>query len=222
MNKGVIFTLGFVTGGGLVGLATALYFKYSKKENKSGGGETPPRDKLTFSNDGIPSEYRRVSNDEVKTLTKEDKEKIREKLSMNNEKTTAYAQMYKSENAENIRKATNIFEAVEDSNNDESDDEEVTVDIMDRDKRPPKIVKESVVDDYPDGWDIEQLYLYKDGTLTDEDDAIFNESDTKMMLGDCLTKYDFIHSDEKIIYVQNFRLHTFYEITKYDKDFERE
>ena len=226
MNKGVIFTLGLVTGGSLVGLATALYFKYSKRENKSGGGETHSQTKFTFSNDDIPEMYRRKSSEEpVPKMSKDEKDKIREKLSMNNERTTAYATMYKSHNAENIMKATNIFDAVSESDEAESEEEEVTVEVMDRDGREPRIVKESVVDDCPEGWDVEQLYLYRDGTLTDEDDAIFEESDKEKMFGEgpknCLTKYDFINSDEKVIYVQNFRLHTFYEITKYDKDFEQ-
>ena len=86
--------------------------------------------------------------------------------------------------------------------------------------RAPRIVKEEDVDDEHEGWDISSLFLYSNGVVTDEDDNVIDGEELETMVGDCLTKYDFVHSNEKIIYVQCFKLNTFYEINKFNKPFD--
>lgn len=226
MNNGVAFAIGLVSGGSLAGLAVYLYFNHKNKKTSS-EGEIPQR-KLTYSNDGIPEEYRRKNTDDEKPkMTQEEKDIIREKLSFNNKETINYASKYESKDKSNIFDAILNKRSLEDNEeendiSEEDNDDETVVTMLDGNTRPPRIVKESDVDNCPEGWDVEALYLYRDGTLTDEDDNVFDSDDISNMLGDCLDKYGFRDSDEKLIYVQNFKLHTFYEITKYaDKDFEK-
>ena len=243
MNKLALFNFifGAVVGG--AGTWIGMHFYYKDKINRIEKdldicmNRVDNLLKPIDGDDDIPDEYKRVKKEEPKDaeeapkLSKEDMDKIREKLRANNEKTTAYSKMYTSpkdliddqavadaENGEPVpgemdiigpeegseAKVTNIFEEVKKSKT-----------------RQPRIVKESEVDDSAEGWNIISLFLYNDGTVTDEEDRVFNDAEKEIMLGDSLTKYDFVNSDEKVIYVQCFAHNTFYEVNKFDKPFEK-
>jgi hypothetical protein len=63
------------------------------------------------------------------------------------------------------------------------------------------------------------LYYTENDTLTIHDDEDMGEDiiyldEIADFIGDALDKFDFRHSDEKVIYVRNFRRSTDFEITK--------
>lgn len=60
-------------------------------------------------------------------------------------------------------------------------------------------------------------YMYND-TLTDDEGNVVDEPD--LLLGNALEKYGFSDNDEKMIFVQNFRLRTLYEVEKIWDSFE--
>ena len=151
---------------------------------------------------------------------------IKEKLKKNKQVTTDYAKMYSA--GELVDTKAELGEPdpedVADGEDEEEKEERTASNIFNEIKknygRAPRIVKEEDVDETAEGWDVSSLFLYSNGVVTDEDDNVIDGEALDDMVGDCLTKYDFIHSDEKLIYVQCFKLNTFYEINKFDKPFE--
>ena len=80
--------------------------------------------------------------------------------------------------------------------------------------RKPKIISAEAAGDIPAGVDHKILRFYAyDESLVDPD--IGEEIDEPgYLVGDCLDKYDFADSDEKVIFVINYELDTIYEIEK--------
>ena len=86
--------------------------------------------------------------------------------------------------------------------------------------RKPRLISAAKVAELPDGIDIVGLQFYaSDEVLADENTEEII-SDQHLIVGDCLTKYDFAHSDERTIYVMNYELNTCYEIVKIDASYE--
>lgn len=79
----------------------------------------------------------------------------------------------------------------------------------------PKIISVEEAGNLPPGTENECLFLYTyDDTITDENDEEIEQPE--LLLGDCLEKYDFYDSDEKIMFVMNYEMSTCYEISKID------
>lgn len=82
--------------------------------------------------------------------------------------------------------------------------------------RPPKIISADDAADLPAYFSSNLLYYYT------EDDTVVEESEMgeevvdcpEMLIGDALTKYDFVNSNENIIFVLNYAQDTCYEIQK--------
>lgn len=148
---------------------------------------------------------------------------IKEKLKKNKMVTTEYAKMYSAGELVDGRAEAGEPDPEELADG-EDEAETESFKLLDEIKknygRAPRIVKEEDVDREHEGWDVSSLFLYSNGIVTDEDDNVIEGEELTKMLGDSLTKYNFINSDEKLIYVQCFELNTFYEINKFDKPFE--
>lgn len=85
--------------------------------------------------------------------------------------------------------------------------------------REPRIISFDKMGELDNSYDNQVLYFYMyDDTVVDEDDNVIDEP--HLLLGDCLEKYGFVDNDEKMIFVQNFRLRTVYEVEKVWKSFE--
>lgn len=244
MNKIVTFIFGLAVGGVGVCIGDYFYYKNKMKEIESKVVDIC-MDRLDYllqpidGDDDIPDEYKRVRKDEPKNaeevhkLSKEDMDRIRAKLRDNNEKTIAYSKMYSVvppkdliddqavADAENGEPVPGEMDIVEPEEGGEAKVTNIFEEVKKSKTRQPRIVKESEVDDSAEGWNIISLFLYNDGTVTDEEDRVFNDAEKEEMLGDSLTKYDFVNSDEKVIYVQCFAHNTFYEVNKFDKPFEK-
>lgn len=244
MNKIVTFIFGLAVGG--VGVFIGDYFYYKNKMKKIESRVVDIcMDRLDYlltpidGDDDIPDKYKRVRKEEPKNaeethkLSKEDMDRIRAKLRDNNEKTIAYSKMYSVvpprdliddqavADAENGEPAPGEGDIIEPEEGTETKVTNIFNEVEKNKARQPRIVKESEVDDAVEGWNVISLFLYNDGTVTDEEDRVFNDTEKEIMLGDSLTKYDFVNSDEKLIYVQCFANNTFYEVNKFDKPFEK-
>ncbi|MBO7732441.1 MAG: hypothetical protein J6S67_07805 [Methanobrevibacter sp.] len=238
MKKELIFGgfIGLIVGGGIGSLVT---YSLTKKKYISILEETKDNyEKLlaeadAFVEDDIPDEFKRYipedKSDELPKISSEEKEIIKEKLKYNNAKTIAYSNMYGSPKdileaqdevegevidepetieeveEENNKEATNIFEAAQKASG-----------------RKPVIISEEHFNDYVDNssvWEVEDLFLYNDGTITNAEDKVIDGEELDVMLGDCLDKYGFRDSNEKMIYIQCFKLNTVYSIQKFEKPF---
>ena len=195
----------------------------------------------------IPDEYKRQGSTSNKIdaessgaepdryLTDEEKQKIKEKLQKNNNKTIEYAKMYTSpvvtidESSNDISSDSDEDELEEDDDDDDDDEEELieqeTVNIFDvatnRSKgRDPRIISEDAAEDLPSIYSRCTLFVYDDGFVSDEEDNIIENP--SMLLGGCLDKYNFLDSNENCIFVQNYNLHTVYEVQKAHENYEKD
>lgn len=81
--------------------------------------------------------------------------------------------------------------------------------------KPPRIISAEAYADLPGYIDQKCLTFYAyDEALCDENDEPINEPE--LLIGDALTKYNFIDSEEYVIFVMNYSLDTCYEISKID------
>lgn len=88
----------------------------------------------------------------------------------------------------------------------------------DRD-RDPRIISFDKMAELDASYENRTLFFYMyDDTVVDEDDNIVDEP--HLLLGDCLEKYGFVDNEEKLIFVQNFKLRTVYEVEKVWKSFD--
>ena len=234
------FILGTVFGGSTAGIGVYGYMKrkYEKELDELHARLDSILAPVPEEEDDVPSEYKRVKKEEPKDadeeapkLTKDDMNKIREKLRRNNAETIAYSKMYESPkdivdaqadaDAENGEPIPGEEESEEPEKGSEAKVTNIFEEVKKGKARAPRIVKESEVDANPEGWDVIALFLYNDGTITNEEDVVYDDEMKQKMLGNCLTKYDFVNSEEKLIYVQCFEMNAFYEINKFDKAFEK-
>lgn len=206
-------------------------------------------DKAEVFEDDVPDEYKRYFSEDNKEkeeepapkFNEEEKEIIREKLRYNREKTTSYASMYQlpikdiidaQAEAEKDAKTLSLAEAPdepeeEDDIGEEEDEVEKSINIFKaaeevKDRKPVLITEEDyndICDNHSDEWDCDNIFLYNDGTLAQEDDTIIDDENVESMFGDCLDKYDFKNSSEKTIFVKCWKLNTVYEIAKINKPF---
>lgn len=251
MNKETIFAglVGFAVGGAVAGIATYCVSKkkYTDILNKTVDNYERLLDEAEAFEDDVSDEYKRYSpedkskdeNEEpVPRFNEEEKEKIREKLRYNREKTTSYAAMYQlpikdiidsQAEAEKDAKTLSLAEAPDEpeENFDEEDEVEEAINIFKaaeevKDRKPVLISEEDyndICDNHSDEWDCDNIFLYNDGTLAQEDDTIIEDENVAVMFGDCLDKYGFKNSSEKTIFVKCWKLNTVYEIAKINKPF---
>ena len=235
MNKYYIFS-GFVglVIGALTGGAT-MYVRQKRKYEKileEYGVNDIPEDRSLEIENARKKFFEEQRNAEPEKDAEEEEQlvynlsEIKAKLKKNKQVTTDYAKMYSA--GELVDTKAELGEPdpedVADGEDEEEKEERTASNIFNEIKknygRAPRIVKEEDVDETAEGWDVSSLFLYSNGVVTDEDDNVIDGEALDNMVGDCLTKYDFINSDEKLIYIQCFKLNTFYEINKFDKPFE--
>lgn len=96
--------------------------------------------------------------------------------------------------------------------------EEEAFDNHQRNKnKSPKIISAEAYGELPAHIEKKVLYLYAyDEIVVDEDNDDEPLTEPERLIGDALTKYDFIDNDERIIFVMNYALDTCYEIQKLD------
>lgn len=96
-------------------------------------------------------------------------------------------------------------------------EEEVFNEHQKNKNKPPRIISEEAYSNLPAHIDKQVLYFYAyDEVLVDEDDEDTPIDEPGLLIGDALTKYNFIESDERIIFVMNYAQDTCYEVQKVD------
>lgn len=208
--KNILCFIGGVVVGAAGGvLATRQYFKakyqaeadaeieemsqyYSKKYDDLVG--------LFYGEDDLKNELKEEQEEKP-----QDESEIREKLQRNYEQTTNYAKMYHSkEEEENLEEE---FESERDAAESATEDHNRNKD------KPPRIISEGALGEIPAYYENKVLFFYRlDDVVTDEEDNVID--DPEYLLGDCLDKYNFRESEEKLIFVRNFALDTVYEVQK--------
>lgn len=228
----VIFAAGAMVGcaGGVFG--AGLYFK--KKFEVKADEEIASMEKYYKSQMeelvSLVGDDTSASEDQVVKISGEEQSEIKKKLVKNYEQTTNYAQAYKAkslahkEGDEWVLDDPPVFdEEFEDDGPQvspvEADIEESGENHKANRNRPPRIISVDDLEDVPAYYDQKTLFYYTiDEALTDEEDELVDEP--ALLLGDCLDKYNFRESDEKVIFVQNFALDTIYEVTKVVSSYE--
>lgn len=97
----------------------------------------------------------------------------------------------------------------------ETSEEEAFNEHQNNMNKPPKIISAEAYGELPAYITQEVMYYYShDGMVTDENDELVEEPE--LLIGDSLTKYGFVDSDEMIIFVMNYAIDTCFEIQKVD------
>lgn len=103
------------------------------------------------------------------------------------------------------------FEAYEEVNL----DEEAFDDHEKNKNRNPKIISAEAYGGLPAHIEKKVLYLYAfDEIVVDEDNEDEPIDEPERLIGDALTKYNFIDNDESIIFVMNYSIDTCFEVQK--------
>lgn len=236
MTKGIFGIVGSLLVGATIG-GGIMYIleerKYKKILNTDG------KDEIESARQKFIKERAEKAIEQVKMITdvpfdidkkEEDVEydlaEIKEKLRNGKAKVTDYTKMY---SASDLVDAKNDEEDTTEDEEDVEEEDEIQeqersaaniFESLKKSTRAPRIVKEEQVDEAHEGWDVSSLFLYSNGVVTDEEDHVIDGEELDKMVGECLTKYDFINSNEKTIYIKCYAMETFYEITKFDKPFD--
>lgn len=209
MNKSVIwFVLGLAVGavGGILG--TKSHFKKEAEEYAEAQTEGIRKfyeSKTRTSYAGTETEEA-PKKEEDNRSNQEKKQEIREKLQRNWKETTDYASMYQTKEEENdaVDQAVTAIEEMERMEEESNKNHD----------RAPRIISYEQVQDLDTRFDYQVLYFYSQNEVVVAEEGEEVIDDPGRILGDCLTKYDFAHSKEQIIWVLNYELDVVYEIQK--------
>lgn len=227
MKNILLFIGGLVTGGAAGVFGTMKYFqeKYQRLYEED-------RADLEYYYQRTDEYYRREEDDdgvndpnELETrpggrMTEEEREKVKkkQKILKNWEGTTNYAAMYQTNN--DLAENEHPLDQGEDGE-EEIEDEEITAEEEAFDEhqknmhKPPKIISADTYSELPAHIEKCVLYFYAyDEMLCDENEEPVEEPGR--LIGDALTKYGFVDSDERIIFVMNYSMDIAYEIQKLD------
>ena len=200
MKNLLVFLGGVATGvaGGV--LATKQYFK--KKYQEEADTEIDEMD-----------QYFKKKYEDLLNLFDEE-EKIEEPTveKKSHKEKTQYDKAYHGANDLTDEEKEDLDSLLENPT-DEEIGEAMTKEHLANKNRSPRIISEESLADIPPYFDQKVLFFYRlDDVVTDEEDEVIDDPD--YLLGDCLDKYNFRESDEKLIFVQNFALDTVYEVQK--------
>lgn len=180
---------------------------------------------------GVPKDEEEVSEEleeEINPIKWTDKKaaEVRERLERNRQGTN-YAAMYGSvkTNIGGIEHEETNSKDAEDPEDDDSETEdpelEETIHRHDSAKgRKPHLISADKAAELPAGIDMVELQFYDEDNVLADGDTEERISDVDRVVGDCLRKYGFMDSDERVIYVQNDELDTCYEIIRIDASYE--
>lgn len=156
----------------------------------------------------------------IERFSEDEREKIRQKLKENHRLTTDYAAMYdpktgekKYKNKEDFLEDEDPAESESPEDDDDGEMEKVHEHHQATKNRKPRIISADAVGDVPAYFDNKNLYFYAwDEVLVDDEDQVVD--DPGLLIGDALTKYNFIDNDQMLMFVLNESQSTLYEIAK--------
>lgn len=237
--KNILLFLGGLAVGGAAGvLTTKKYFQNKYRQQYEADHNAleeyyhrideytrrPDQNEEDLDDDGINSPNETDSRPGGR-MTPEERAEIRDRLNKNWEGTTNYAAMYREKNGytdHQLAESQHPLDQGEDGEEDPEDDfeetspeEEAFEEHQKNKNRSPKIISADDYTNLPAHIDKEVLYFYAyDEVLCDDNEEPIEEPER--VVGDALTKYGFVDSDERIIFVMNYAMDTCYEIQKLD------
>lgn len=210
MNKNLLIGLfGFVAGIVAGALGSKKYFeKKADAEIEDMRQYYKEEKKQIYADFNETLGYIAEEEEEVNPIPQnlEEIEEAKKKLAENNARTVNYAEMYKSKTEEES-------DSYEGSKSEKMNEE------YDRNKnKPPRIISYEEAGNLAEHIRAETLFYYTENdVVTDEDGNVIE--DYPRLLGDCLEKYDFVDSDEMLIFVMNYELGICYEVQKIIDEF---
>lgn len=181
---------------------------------------------------GVPKDEEEVSEEqeeEINPIKWTDKKaaEVRERLERNRQGTN-YAAMYgtvKKEEPSHDNESAQDSEDTEDSEDDDSETENPELaEIVSRHEaskgRKPHLISADKAAELPTGIDMVELQFYDEDNVLADGDTEERISDVERLVGDCLRKYGFMDSDERVVYVMNDELDACYEVVRVDASYE--
>ena len=181
---------------------------------------------------GAPDPEEPLSEEEKEEInpvqwTDEKAEEVRQRLTRNREGTNyaaIYGKVKHKEDTTNGNYETTDDEDHEDSKDDGAEAEDPEPEVIARHEenkgRKPHLISLAKVRDLPDGIDIHELQFYDEDEVLADGDTEERIDDVQRIVGDCLTKYDFVNSEEPSIYVMNEELDVCYEVIRVQGSYE--
>lgn len=208
MNKNLLFGLfGLVAGIAAGVLETKKYFEKkadTEIEEMRQYYEEEKKQIYADFNDALgyaAEEGEEVNPEEHSVQNLEEIEAAKKKLAENNARTVNYAEMYKSKNEEE----PDPYEG--------SKSEEMNKEYDKNKNKPPRIISYEEAGNLGAHIRTDTVFYYTENDVVTDEDGIVIE-DYPRLLGDCLDKYDFVGSDEMLIFVMNYELGVCYEVQK--------
>ena len=243
-NNIIFFVGGLFVGCGVGVLASKTYFE---KKYEAYAEETVELMKQELMEHYIPgimddedvAEINPVIYDDTEDEDKDNQdgtlsqEEIKRRLDRNRVGTN-YAAVYGKMHPDSIKKNAPmkppldipVEESSEDVEEEEDDEDDIDGETeFDRSHnenkgRKPRLISASAVRDLPENVDLEELLFYSEDEVLADGNTEERIFDVGALVGDCLTKYDFANSDERVIYVMNYELDTCYEVVKVDGSYD--
>lgn len=221
-KKNIIFFIGGAVIGALAGVfGTRRHFdqKYAKMAHES--LEIMEEEyQRRLENNYIPVEtVKEESNPPIKAETRE--------ALLRNHEGTNYAAVYGTLHPDSSKKnsqvdiSRNVTTDWTPAPEDEGPEVEESTARRETNKgRKPRLISARAVHELDDNIDICELQFYTEDEVLANGDTENRIHDVSRLVGDCLQKYDFVNSDERMIYVMNDELNTCYEIVKIDASYE--
>lgn len=218
----LIFISGIIVGGaaGIFGTRYFLSDKYNKQFEEC-RAELEEYYQRMDEYARVPHEDNREDQNEEGVsrpggrMTPEERASVKEKLQKNYEQTTNYAAMYGTKSEDDLDHVLDNFVDKQVNDQNEVSEEQAFEEHRKNMNKPPKIISAEAYSNLPAHIDQQVLYFYSyDETLCDENEEMIEEPG--LLVGDALTKYDFVDSDERCIFVMNYATDTCYEIQKVD------
>ncbi len=182
---------------------------------------------------GVPKDQQVLDEEEEESInplkwTDEQAKEVRQRLERNRQGTN-YAAMYGTVKKniggthDDDEKASD--EDTEDSEDDDSETEDPELaEIISRHEaskgRKPRLISADKAAELPPGIDMVELQFYDEDNVLADVDTEERISDVERLVGDCLRKYGFMDSDERVVYVMNDELDTCYEVIRVDASYE--
>ncbi len=228
-NKNIIFFVGGTIIGALGGFFGAK-MHYEKVYQQYADETIAEMKEVLYGAAKDEEEYDEEEEESINPVkwTKEKEKEVHERLERNRQGTNyaaIYGKMKHKENFERMMKENEeterwVRENPESPEDDDSEAEDPEPEINPQHEtskiRKPHLISADKAAELPDGVDMVELQYYDfDDILADgetEERIAYDEIDK--LLGDCLTKYGFVNSDEPVIYVMNEELDTCYEVVR--------
>lgn len=217
MNKTIIFGVLSFAAGAITGVLTSKKYFEKRSDLEIEDIKNYYHQQLDYLGIITAKKYDLSDDDDEINPEKPDISDSQEKIQKNHETTTNYinyTEMYRQKAMEDPNdQSEEEFKDQYEGNESEAANEEYA---QNRGRRP-RIISYEEASNLSAHVGNETLFYYTySESLVDEHNEEIDEPG--LLLGDCLEKFDFIHSDERIIFIMNYDLDVCYEVQKIESE----